>query len=91
LGSFTLAIGLTYWILLATLIALIFMAVDKVAAKLHKRRVSEGALWLLSIIGGFPGIILGALMFHHKFAKKRFWIPVAIAIVIWATVFLYES
>jgi len=66
------------------------MGVDKLAAKFRKRRVSEGGLWLLCVIGGFPGIILGALIFHHKLAKKRFWIPVLVAIVIWTAAFLFE-
>ncbi len=82
--------GLTYWILFFTLIALIFMGFDKISAKLQKRRVNEGSLWILSLIGGFPGIILGALLFHHKLKKKRFWIPVALAIGLWSVVILYE-
>ncbi|MDA4130315.1 MAG: DUF1294 domain-containing protein, partial [Thaumarchaeota archaeon] len=74
--SWDLVMGLTYWISFFTLIALIFMGFDKISSKLQKRRVNEGSLWILSLIGGFPGIILGALLFHHKLKKKRFWIPV---------------
>ena len=90
MGSLGFLVILTYWILLATLIALIFMGIDKLAARFNKRRISESFLWLLALIGGFPGIILGALMFHHKSSKKSFWVPVAIAIVLWAAVFFYE-
>jgi len=91
MGSFALAIIFAYWISLATLIALIIMGIDKLAARFHKRRISEGALWLTAIVGGFPGIILGALMFHHKVRKRSFWIPIAIAVVLWAAAFLYEG
>jgi uncharacterized membrane protein YsdA (DUF1294 family) len=91
MGSFALAIIFVYWISLATLIALIIMGIDKLAAKFNKRRVSEATLWLLAIVGGFPGIILGALMFHHKIRKRSFWIPVAIAILLWTATFLYEG
>ena len=89
MSSLGLFVILTYWILLATLIALIFMGIDKLAARFGKRRISEAFLWVLSLIGGFPGIILGALMFHHKSSKKSFWVPVAIAIVLWIAIF-YE-
>ncbi len=89
MSSLGLLVILTYWILLATLIALIFMGIDKLAARFSKRRISESFLWVLSLIGGFPGIILGALMFHHKSGKKSFWVPIAIAIVLWIAVF-YE-
>jgi uncharacterized membrane protein YsdA (DUF1294 family) len=89
LGSLALAIILVYWISLATLIALIIMGIDKLAASFHKKRISEAALWLLAIVGGFAGIILGALMFQHKVRKRSFWLPVAIAIVLWTIAFLY--
>jgi uncharacterized membrane protein YsdA (DUF1294 family) len=91
MGSLALAIILVYWISVATLIALIIMGIDKLAARFHRRRISEGALWLLAIVGGFPGIILGAQMFHHKVRKRSFWLPVAIAIVLWTIAFLYAG
>jgi uncharacterized membrane protein YsdA (DUF1294 family) len=91
LGSFALAVILAYWVSLVSLIALIIMGIDKLAARFHWRRISEAALWLLSLLGGFPGIILGALLFHHKVRKRSFWIPVVIGISLWALAFFYEG
>lgn len=47
-------------------------------------RVSEKSLWLLAFAGGFWGIALGGILFHHKTHKFSFWIPVAIAVIVWA-------
>ena len=32
------------------------------------------------------GILVGGLVFHHKTSKAGFWVPVAVAAVLWAAV-----
>ena len=43
---------------------------DKRRARKDKRRVSEKTLFLLAIIGGSVGALLGMKVFHHK---TRHW------------------
>ncbi len=61
----------------------LMMGFDKTAAKFRNWRVSEKIFWLTAVAGGFLGIIIGAIIFNHKIAKKSFWPPVIISIVLW--------
>jgi uncharacterized membrane protein YsdA (DUF1294 family) len=63
------------------------MAEDKSQAqrqeKLAKReRISEKTLHEVALLGGFPGIIMGAWTFSHKVSKPSFWPPVVLSIII---------
>ena len=61
------------------------MGVDKALAKSNwGDRLSERSLWLTALAGGFWGIILGALAFHHKTSKGTFWPPVVLATILWS-------
>ena len=42
------------------------MGADKLRAKHHRRRVPEATLFLLAILGGSIGGILGMYVFRHK-------------------------
>lgn len=76
------------WVIVLGLIAFVLMGYDKLASKIGpKRRVRERNFWVLSGLGGFIGVCLGALVFHHKVAKKSFWPPVIVSIVAWLILF----
>lgn len=78
------------WVLVLGVFAFVLMGYDNVAAKVSsKRRVREKNLWLVAAIGGFAGVGLGALVFHHKVAKWSFWPPVLLSIIAWL-VLLYS-
>jgi uncharacterized membrane protein YsdA (DUF1294 family) len=79
---------LLLWILGLSILALILMGVDKAAAKLRRSRIRESTFGLLSFLGGFPGVLLGGIVFHHKTSKPSFWIPVFGALVLWGIFFL---
>ena len=64
------------------------MGIDKLAAKSGSYRFSERFLWLLAIAGGSLGVVLGGVLFHHKTHKPGFWVPVAIAVVLWGAMVL---
>jgi|SRR5271170_5673528 uncharacterized membrane protein YsdA (DUF1294 family) len=73
------------WFLFLGLLGLAAMGADKGIARFNwGDRISERSLWLIALAGGFWGIILGALLFHHKTSKGEFWPPVALAVVLWA-------
>lgn len=65
------------------------MGYDKVAAKLTKRRVREKNFWLVAALGGFVGIEVGAIVFHHKVSKMSFWPPIIAATALWLMFFYF--
>jgi uncharacterized membrane protein YsdA (DUF1294 family) len=76
---------ITFWIGMAA------MGLDKGIAKTgSSNRISERALWMVGFAGGFLGIIGGGLIFSHKTRKPGFWVPVALATLIWGAIFLYQ-
>jgi uncharacterized membrane protein YsdA (DUF1294 family) len=65
------------------------MGVDKLLAVGHYTRVSERNLWLVALVGGFVGVLLGGVVFHHKTSKTGFWGPVLVAAILWFVAILY--
>ncbi|MCI8651677.1 MAG: DUF1294 domain-containing protein [Oscillospiraceae bacterium] len=59
-----------YWILTASVVGVFLMGFDKRQAKKGGRRVPERRLFLVALLGGTPGMILGMYAFHHK---TRHW------------------
>lgn len=80
---------LLWWLFGVGLVGLTLMAIDKAAAKLENRRISERNLWLVALAGGFAGIILGGLLLHHKIRKPAFWVPVILATIVWTVLFAF--
>ena len=48
------------------------------------RRVAESALWWAGALGGWPGGLLGIVVFRHKSAKPAFLFKFAGAFIVWA-------
>jgi uncharacterized membrane protein YsdA (DUF1294 family) len=71
---------------LLSLITFCFYGVDKSAARRGRQRVRESTLHVLSLMGGWPGAILGQKIFHHKTKKLRFivifWLMMIVNIVV---------
>lgn len=61
---------LLYWCLALSLLDFALMGADKGRAKKGKWRVPEKWFFLLALLGGSPGAILGMYTFHHK---TRHW------------------
>jgi uncharacterized membrane protein YsdA (DUF1294 family) len=47
-------------------------------------RVSEAALFWASALGGWPGGLIGMIVFRHKSAKGSFQLKFAAAFFVWA-------
>ena len=65
------------------------MGIDKGLARLqqrelHPRRIREKTLHELALVGGFPGVVLGGVIFSHKTSKPSFWPPVGASLALWA-------
>ena len=58
------------WVLAASILDLVLMAVDKRRAKRGAWRVKERTFFLVALAGGSPGAILGMWTFRHK---TRHW------------------
>lgn len=78
------AVIFLYWWAATSLVGFVAMGLDKLLATGGHRRISERTLWLISLAGGFLGLVLGGFGFHHKTSKAGFWVPVAVTIVLWA-------
>ena len=69
--------NLTFYIIVANVVALIAFFVDKISAALPCKlpRISEQTLKGLILLGPF-GSLLGMILFWHKIRKNDFWLMV---------------
>ena len=69
-----------------SVLAILAYAVDKHAAQTGAYRVSEQALILLGLFGGWPGALLAQRLFRHKTVKRSFqslfWVSVVANLVL---------
>ncbi|QYJ83357.1 DUF1294 domain-containing protein [Shewanella aegiceratis] len=68
-----------------SLITFLCYALDKRAAQRDNWRISENRLHMLSLIGGWPGAMLGQQHLRHKSSKRAF------RVVLWLTVIINIS
>jgi uncharacterized membrane protein YsdA (DUF1294 family) len=69
--------------------SLVMMGFDKLSAKAGSERVPEMWFLLISLAGGFVGVVLGMFAFHHKTSKTGFQIKIAAAAVLGTLVIVY--
>ena len=72
------------WLGLMSLLGFAAMGIDKALAVGRLRRLSERTLWSAALLGGFAGVFVAGLVFHHKTSKTEFWGPVVVSAVVWA-------
>ena len=58
------------WVAALSLAGFVLMGADKWKAKRGAWRVKESTFFLLAVLGGSPGAVLGMWLFHHK---TRHW------------------
>ncbi|MCZ6837505.1 MAG: DUF1294 domain-containing protein [Planctomycetota bacterium] len=86
------------WILIAyaamSVVTILAYGLDKRKAKKNAWRTPEKTLHLLELLGGFPGALLGQVLFRHKTKKWSFlivtWAIIALHGAAWAWWFLRE-
>lgn len=75
-----------YWVLFVylgtSLLCILIYSVDKSAAAQGRWRVSESALLLLGLAGGWPGAIIAQRLLHHKTKKRSFQSAFAGSVVV---------
>ena len=86
-------IFLTVYVIVVNVIGFALMGIDKHKAKVGAFRIPEGTLFVLAIIGGSIGSILGMYTFHHK---TRHWyfvygMPVILILQLLALFLLWQA
>jgi uncharacterized membrane protein YsdA (DUF1294 family) len=69
--------------------SLALMGFDKLSAKAGSERVPEVWFFLISLVGGFVGVVVGMLAFRHKTRKATFQIKIATAAILSALILVF--
>ena len=69
------------YFMIINLVGFVMMCVDKQLAIHHKNRVPERVLFLIAIIGGSVGSILGMYAFRHKTKHLSFVIGMPVILL----------
>ena len=75
------------YLIFINLLTIIIYGIDKLLAKKHLFRISENCLFLLSLIGGSLGALIGMQLFRHKTKKIKFYLINIIFLFIWLYLF----
>ena len=73
---------LVYYFILISIIAFITIYIDKQKAIKHQWRIKEATLFLISIIGGSLGTLLGMYTFHHKTKHRKFTLGIPVILIL---------
>lgn len=73
---------ITIYLAIINLIGFFSMGIDKYKAIHHKWRIPENTLFIIAIIGGSIGSILGMQLFRHKTKHPRFVIGMPIILIL---------
>jgi uncharacterized membrane protein YsdA (DUF1294 family) len=73
------------WLCLSNIVTFLLFGYDKLrAGQSNQSRVREFHLLLISAAGGWPGGLLGMLVFRHKTAKLSFKVKYTLSFIVWA-------
>lgn len=73
---------ITIYLTIINLIGFSSMGIDKYKAIHHKWRIPENTLFIIAIIGGSIGSILGMQLFRHKTKHPRFVIGMPVILIL---------
>ncbi|MCI6693289.1 MULTISPECIES: DUF1294 domain-containing protein [unclassified Clostridium] len=73
---------LFYYLLLINIISFIIIYIDKQKAIKHKWRIKESTLFLVSIMGGSIGTLIGMYTFRHKTKHLKFTIGIPLILIL---------
>ena len=73
---------LRWYLLLINIAAFVVMCVDKRRAVRHRWRIPEYVLFLLALVGGSIGGVVGMCILRHKIRKRPFVIGFPVIMVI---------
>lgn len=70
------------YLAIINIVSFFYIGLDKMKAQLVHSRVREKTLWLLTLIGGSFGTLLGMNYFRHKTKKLSFQAVVAVILAV---------
>lgn len=70
-----------YYLIAANIVSFITMLYDKRQARKHLWRVPEARLFILALLLGSPGILLGMYIFRHKTKHAKFVIGIPVILI----------
>ena len=81
------------YLIVINLIAFFAMYIDKRRAKYGKWRIKEHTLFVIALLGGSIGAIIGMYTFRHKTQKPRFFVgfPVILITEILLGILIYND
>lgn len=77
------------YLVVMNIIGFAIMGIDKSKAKRGAWRIPEKTLFLIAILGGSIGSILGMKQFRHKTKHKTFTIGMPVILLVQAGIILY--
>lgn len=75
--------------LVITVITFLVWGFDKFRAQLQQWRVPEKTLYMLIILGGGVGALLGMTVFRHKTRKTKFKIISVVSVLVHIVIYFY--
>lgn len=91
----TVALVLIGWYLVCAVAAFCALGLDKRRAQMQRWRLRERTLHTLSLLGGWPGSVIGMKVFKHKRRKRQFviveWAIVLLHILTWGLVIWFTN
>ena len=75
--------------LVITVITFLVWGFDKFRAQLQQWRVPEKTLYMLFILGGGVGALLGMTVFRHKTRKTKFKIISVVSVLVHIVIYFY--
>lgn len=82
-------VAILIYLVVMNIIGFASMGIDKSKAKRGAWRISEKTLFLIAILGGSIGSILGMKQFRHKTKHKTFTIGMPAILLVQAALILY--
>lgn len=73
---------LAIYFVIMNMIALAAMGIDKSRAVRHRWRIPERVLFLLALLGGSVGSLMGMWLFWHKVRNKMFVIGMPVILLL---------
>jgi len=73
---------IAWWFIVVNLFEFLMFGKDKLRAKMGWSRTPESTFLMMGLVGAFPGIFIGRIVFNHKTSKKQFYIPMWILFII---------
>lgn len=79
--------------IIVNLITFIAFGIDKLFARINKRRISEKTLVCMALAGGSVGAVFAQKLFRHKIQKFRylFWVILIVQFIIFELIWNYST